>query len=204
VAELSSEQRAFLAANGIALSTVFDATGMRKTDYQDAMEELGKSFAYGVTPCRRSMHTLRTRAGHCIQCDPAKIAFMLRYDSSGLVYIAGSEAGRLIKVGSSGDIEQRRGTLNDLCYGGQRDWQILASAKCGAAGRIEFAVHSKLAPFATSGHYFRGAKKQNCYELFRCDFVDAQDALKSELPDGSRLNVKDVERSTALFRFRTT
>jgi hypothetical protein len=202
MAELTSEQRAFFAAHSIALSTVFDASGMRRTDYQAAMKQLGKSFAFGVTPCKRAMHTLRTRGGHCIQCDHSQIAYMLRYDATAYIYVAASAGGRLIKVGSSGDIQERCGILNAFRYGGQRDWQMLAFANCPAAGRVEFAVHARLAVFQVLGGYVQGGKEKSCYELFRCDFADARDAIRLELAKGANLKIYDEDRALAAFAFR--
>jgi hypothetical protein len=204
MAELTSEQRAFLAAHAIPLSAVFDASGMRRPDYQATMKGLGKSFAFGVTPCNRAMHTLRTRAGHCIQCDTSKIAYMLRYDATAFIYIAGSANGQLIKVGSSGDVHERRGILNGFRYGGQSDWQMLAFANCPSAGRVEFAVHAELSPFQVPGRYTQGGKERSCYELFRCDFADARDAVCSELPKGIDLKVFDEDRALREFAFRSS
>jgi len=187
MAELTTEQLAFLAAHGISLSSVFDASGMRKPDYQAAMRELGKSFAFGVTPCNRAFHTLRTRAGHCIQCDHSKIAYMLRFDATAFIYVAAADNERLIKIGSSGDIYERRTMLNTYRYGGRGDWRMLAFANCPAAGRIEFAIHAKLARFQVSGQYLQGGRQRTCYELFSCKASEAMNAVQSELPQGVNL-----------------
>ena len=122
---LTSEQLHFLRQQKILLSTVFDASGMRTADYQQVMKAEGKSFAYGVTQCSKGGHALRTRKGHCIQCDHATIAFMLRHDKKAFVYIAASYGGRLIKVGSSEDVVRRERQLCDYRYGGQDDWHFL-------------------------------------------------------------------------------
>ena len=114
MAGLKPDQLSFLAAHGIPLGSVFDASGMRTADYQTVMKNLGKAFAYGVTPCNRALHTLRTRAGHCIQCDYSKIAYMLRFDATAFIYVAASTNGNLKKVGSSGDIYERRGMLAQI------------------------------------------------------------------------------------------
>ena len=202
MADLTPEQLAFLRNHGIPLSAVFDASGMRKLAYQEVMRELGKSFAYGVTPCSRRLHTLRTRAGHCIQCDHSKIAYMLRFDATAFIYIAGSASGKLLKVGTSGDIHERRGMLNAYRYGGQGDWQMLAFAKCPAAGRVEFGVHAKLGRFQVPGGYRQGGKERTCYELFRCNFTDGRDAILSELPDGIGLQLFDEDQAVRAFAFR--
>lgn len=202
MADLSEAQIKFLRGQNIPLSSLFDATGIKKTDYQLAMKAEGKSFAYGVTPCNAAGHTLRTRAGHCIQCDHAKIAYMLRHDARAYIYIAASATGRLIKIGSSIDIADRRDKLNRYQYGGQNDWQVLATANSPAVGRAELQAHAKLARWSVLGEYVRAGKKQRCYELFRCNFSDARDALISALGKAAPLRIPDEERAMAAFNFR--
>ena len=200
--ELTADQISFLQSQNIPLSSVFDASGMRKSDYPFAMRVEGKRFAFGVTPCKAAGHTLRTRAGHCIQCDPSKIAFMLRHDSWAHIYIAGSKAGRLIKIGYTTDVDVRIDTLNSEEYGGQKDWQILATAFHPQAGRVEFFTHAKLELFAVPGEYVKDGRPQKCYELFRCNFVDALDALQRGLGEAGVLYVPDQEYALAAFQFR--
>ena len=202
MAALSPDQLFFLRTQKIPLSSLFDASGMRTADYQAAMKAEGKSFAYGVTPCAKGGHTLRTRKGHCIECDHAKIAFMLRHDTRAYVYIAASYAGRLIKIGSSGDVVDREHKLSEYRYGGYEDWQILSTVATDAAGRLECDVHSRLAPFSVEGHYLRAGRRQNCYELFRCDFSDARDALRDALGSSAIILTPYEERAETVFKFR--
>ena len=176
-------------------------SGMRKLDYERTMAAQGFNFAFGVTPCRRAGHTLRTRAGHCIQCDHSKIAYMARYDAAGFVYIAGSPSGRLMKVGTSINVADRHAKLNEYSYGGQRDWQIAATAFCAAAGRVEGAAQSKLGRFAVAGSYTRAGRSQQCYELFRCSFDIVSDAIGPSLAKGETLNVPDPAQCIALYSF---
>lgn len=184
------------------MSSLFDASGMKKLDYQQRMKADGLNFAFGVTPCGAMGHTLRTRAGHCIQCDHAKIAYMMRHEARGFVYIAGSHSGRLLKIGTSSDVADRRAKLNEYCYGGQADWQILATASCSAAGKVEGVAQSKLAKFSVGGSYMRAGRAQHCYELFRCPFDIARDAVRSSLGKGETLNVPDTTRASLAFDFR--
>lgn len=202
MATLSDEQKRFLRAQNIPFSAMFDASGMKNAEYQIAMKSEGKSFAYGVTPCAKGGHTLRTRKGHCIQCDHSKIAFMLRHDARAFIYIAASVSGRLIKIGSSIDVADRTEKLNRYRYGGQQDWQILATANSASAGRAESAAHAKLASFSVRGDYVRMGKTQQCYELFRCSFQDARDALAEALGKGAYLKIPDEKRALAAFNFR--
>jgi hypothetical protein len=202
VADLTPEQLAFFSAHGIPLSAVFDASGMRRSDYQRAMKEADKSFAFGVSRCRIGHQSLRTRAGHCIQCDHSRIAYMLGYDAPANIYIAGTLRGRLIKVGRSSDVAVRRQLLNSYRYGGQSDWQILASAHAPAAGRVEFEAHGRLARFSAAGHYEQGGQRHRCYELFECDFADAADAIRASLPNSVELVLRNQDRAENSFQFR--
>lgn len=159
MATLSPDQLFFLQTQKIPSSSLFDASGMRTADYQAAMKAEGRSFAYGVTPCGNGGHTLRTRKGHCIECDHARIAFMLRHDKRAYVYIAASYAGKLIKIGSSGDVADRANKLCEYLYGGFGDWQVLSTVATDAAGRIECDVHSRLLPYSVAGHYVRAGRR---------------------------------------------
>ena len=200
--ELSLNQLTFLRSQSIPLSAVFDASGMKKAEYQAAMRAEEKSFAFGVTPCAAGGHTIRTRAGHCIQCDHSKIAYMIRHDARAFVYIAASAAGRFIKIGFAIDVADRREKLNLYRYGGQSDWQTLATASCTSAGRAESVAQTKLSCFAVDGDYIREGKLQRCYELLRCDFSDALDALQTTLGKSVIVRVPNLERAVAAFRFR--
>ena len=66
--ELTEEQLAYLQNHKVSLGSVFDATGLGRKDYSAKMKALGKAVAYGVTPCKKAGHTLRSRSGGCIQC----------------------------------------------------------------------------------------------------------------------------------------
>ncbi len=54
MSKLTKEQSAFLAKHNTPISSVFDASGMGKSDYRAAMKELGKTVAIGVTPCKKA------------------------------------------------------------------------------------------------------------------------------------------------------
>jgi hypothetical protein len=97
---------------------------MSKSEYRQIMKELNKYVAFNVIACRKSGHTLRTRTGHCIQCDTARLAFMKRHVSEGIIYIAGSKEGEIMKVGYSKAVEVRQESLNRTQYAGYKDWVI--------------------------------------------------------------------------------
>lgn len=168
MSKLVDEQERFLLQHGISVGSVFDATGLGKIEYRKIMKSLEKTVAIGVTACRKGGHTLRSRSGHCIQCNPAALAFQSRYTKSGFVYIAGSETLKVIKVGFSGDVESRIESLNELNYGGASDWTGIYWVQCESAGKIEFDTHERLSNYAAPKQYVRGGTTVDCLETFSC------------------------------------
>lgn len=188
MAQLTREQMDFLREQNIPMGLMFDASGMRTAQYKAAMRLEGKAFAYGVTRCGAGGHSLRTRAGHCIQCDTSKIAYMMRHDQPGHVYIAGSLAGRLLKVGTTIDLADRLNKLNEYRYGGVADWQILASVHVASAGRIESAVKNSLSIYHVPGDYIRAVNVQSCYELYQCNLETVVETLAQFSGKGARIS----------------
>ena len=180
---LTEDERAFLAAHSIPLSKVFDAEGMRAKDYRALMREEEIPFACRTTPCQAGGHRLRTRKGHCVQCDPAKIAFMLRWNDPGAVYVAWSPSRRLVKVGSTRDATARISMLNGVAYGGANDWAIEFDAWCeDDAGVAEARIHAALAKWQAQANYWNGVRTVQCRELYRCGLEHAL-AVCSEVVD---------------------
>ncbi|MEI7931735.1 MAG: GIY-YIG nuclease family protein [Alphaproteobacteria bacterium] len=184
---LSEVQLDFLQRHRINPGDVFNATGMRTCDYSEEMKVVGKHFAFGVTPCAAAGHTLRSRAGHCIQCDTAKIAFSRRHAQSGTIYLAGSIEAGLLKIGVTQDISERVDLLRAQKYGGASDWDILVHAMADMAGQVEFLAQDRLRKYQVTGSYFKNGREQACYELFRCSFDIAKVALVGALPPGAKV-----------------
>lgn len=178
MAKLDDEQIAFLASQGLSPADLFDASGMSKREREAQMETAGKRFFYGGARCKKGGHTLRAKAGHCIQCRPQNIAYSLRYSKKGCVYIAGTMDGQAIKVGVAADVDAR---LRNLCsekYAGLADWVILASTcVIEEAGKIEHQVQSNLSSFATSIEYQKRGVAQKAQELFRCSLATALQSM---------------------------
>ncbi len=202
MAILTTEQLTFLRQQKIPLGSLFDAAGLRKEAYQAQMKADEKLFAYGVTPCKSGNHTIRTRAGHCVQCDHSRIAFMMRTQKRGYVYIAVSQKSRLIKIGSTENVDYRAKSLNDQRYGASTDWEMLVKVLSSRSGRLEGDVQSRLADFSVIGTYTKDGKLQQCYELFRCNFSDAFEALQSEVKADEVVQSSNHGRSLANFKFR--
>ena len=154
MAKLTEHQNRFLRSHKISPSELFDASGMRTRDYTSFMKGTRLHFAFGVTPCKEGGHTIRTKNGHCVQCEPDKISYLRRHHLVADVYIAGSHKHRLIKIGSSTDPHERLSKLNDVRYGGASDWEILAAAKTDNAGKVESNVHHRCARSITRAPTF--------------------------------------------------
>ena len=172
MAQLTTDQINFLKSQRVSPSYLFDGSGLSKVQRDRAMEALDKHFYYGGAACKESGHTLRTKAGHCIQCDTAKIAYQLRNSASGFVYLAHSNSTQFLKVGYSKLHPQDRGQfLRNEAYGNINDWDIKRIAELNKdAGKREFEIHAALEKYRKAITYEKTRGKfVECYEIFHCD-----------------------------------
>jgi len=172
MAQLTVDQIRFLKLQNVSPSLLFDGTGLTKAQRDLAMDGLEKYFYYGGTACAKAGHTLRSKAGHCIQCDTAKIAYQLRSSASGYVYLAYSKSTKLTKVGYSKHHPQDRGQfLRKEAYGNINDWDIKKIAFLNKdAGKKEFQIHSALEKYQISINYEKARNVfVECREIFNCD-----------------------------------
>ena len=177
-AEMPTQQEiAFLNSQHIPESLVFHSGGLPKRLYKPIMEDLGAILVTGASPCHASGHTIRTRAGHCAQCDTARIAFQRRHSSPGFVYVAASPKLGLHKVGSSTDVVKRLCTLNNCGYGGADDWYLIDQLFSANAGETEFNVHAQLDKFRYPVRYQRDGSWVECREIFRTSSTTILQAL---------------------------
>ena len=180
MAKLLKSQINFLEKCGFTTKEVFDASGMQKADYRRLMKELDLFIAYGVSPCKAKGHTMRTRHGHCVQCDTANLGFLKRYEKPGQVYLAWSSKSKWAKIGMANNAPERIKTLNQWKYGGFDDWRLKLSFECSRAGLIENEAHKILAQHSKQGvTYSFGNTTRECRELFECKLRDAVTALKT-------------------------
>lgn len=181
MAKVSPDQMRFLQAQSIPLSRVFDASGMSRSSYQTAMRELDMIVAVGVSPCIEAGHTLRTRPGHCAQCNTHALAFLLRDEEAGEVYVAISARTGLVKIGTSKNSYSRMNNLNSYGYGGTADWKVHYHHACNKAGRVEFLAQKGLSGHRTSRSYVRTGETVDCQELFNCTAAIATAAVQIAL-----------------------
>lgn len=174
--KLTASQRIFFKRHGVSLSLVFDASGLRREQRLSLMDQLDKKFYYGGAPCSAAGHTLRSKAGHCIECDTAKIAFQLRSSQSGYVYIAYSHLGQCAKVGiTSAGPKERVAFLASSGYANCADWRLIESVHLTSnAGAKEFQIHSLLEHFQKRVVYEKqDGVEVECREVFFCELDQA-------------------------------
>lgn len=164
-ADITDAEYAFLASQKILVSHVYDARGRAATAWGEDAKREGLIFGL-AEPCYRG-HRLRERAGHCIECNTARIAYARRFAESGYVYIAASKAEKLLKVGSCADPDQRERNLNVQLYGGTGDWEMIAWCKTPSMGQVEFDIQRKIADISTERSYKKDGRDQVARELFR-------------------------------------
>tara|TARA_R110002033_G_scaffold113972_2_gene158963 strand:+ start:1505 stop:2119 length:615 start_codon:yes stop_codon:yes gene_type:complete len=175
---LTKSQIEFLKTQGISEKMTFNAKGLKKSEYKNLMKPKGKIIAYNVSPCRKEGHTLRTRSGHCAQCDTAAIGFQKRSNKVGFTYIAGTQKGKLIKIGFTEiGVELREISLNKSKYGEFEDWKILFAVNCINALEVENKTQSELKENSVSITYNHDNKKQKTDELFKCSYSKSKNIL---------------------------
>lgn len=175
----------FLKRLGIRHEEVHDGRNQSQAHRRIEAERLGKILVLGP-PCQAAQHRLRTRAGHCVQCDPKKLAYQRRHTSPGFVYIAGSKSGKVLKIGTANDIDQRHRQLCAERYGELGDWVVLFHMKVDEGGRIEQAALSQLKKFITVRNYTKDGTVQKAAEILRCGFASTLMAVSDAIGDNER------------------
>lgn len=196
---LTDTEKRFLARYRLATADVFDARGMSGRLWKQRIRDENKTVALGA-PCGNGGHRLRTRAGHCVQCDPKKLAFQARHTAEQYVYIAGSVSTKLIKIGTCKDVPQRERQIRAEKYGGANDWQVIFSIEVRNAGDIEHQARSKISQYVVVKPYWKDGFRQSGIELLRCSFSRAREALLSVAID-AKLGEPWKARFTSEYEF---
>jgi hypothetical protein len=113
-----------------------------------------------------------------VQCDTSKISYQHRYHSPGYVYIAGSHAARLIKIGTAIDIDQRLRNLRNQEYASIRDWVMLFTARVKNGGEVERDALRLLKHCQVIRTYDKDGSPQDAAELLRTGFSEAWRAMQ--------------------------
>jgi hypothetical protein len=182
MSKLTKSQLIFIEKMELGLHDLFDASGLRTTEWKLQMRELGKLVAFGVTPCVAKGHSLRTRAGHCVQCSPANLSYLKRMNEPADVYVAWSTSSKMAKIGLSKDAYKRLESLNIFKYGGANDWKMKLIYECENGGEVENKAHQILSEYTKSGvTYMNGNIERFCTEIFKCRLNQAIDALEQAI-----------------------
>lgn len=174
---LTNGELMFLASQRLSPEDVFDARGMSQDVWKQRAKETGKTLALG-NGCRNGGHRLKTRGGHCVQCDPKKLAYQKRFSAEQYVYIAGSLTARLVKIGTCEHCGQRIDQIRREKYGSAADWELLYRVTVRNAGEIEHAARARLSRYIVVRPYWKDGSRQDATELLRCSFSQALEALE--------------------------
>ena len=177
----SEEQLRFFSSQNIPLSQVYDATGLPAKKWKQNMRELDMLVAIGVSPCEKSGHRVRTRAGHCAQCNTHALAFLKRFEEENYIYLAVSKGSGLLKIGVTGDLVDRESALNQSGYGEISDWKITDNRYCDNAGEVEHRAHCLLSEYRVSRSYEKEGYLVDCQEIFNCSQNKAIYAIKKAI-----------------------
>ena len=178
--ELTRDELLFLESQGYSIEDVLDkrlpdGRLMSKNECKLAAASQGKLLVLG-SPCKRAQHRLRTRAGHCAQCDTSKLAYQNRDTEPGRVYIAGSKRKNIIKIGFTKSIDSRIDSLEG--YAGAYDWLMLASKQVSAGGAKEREIGSLLVEYRTEEWYMKSDQSQRAIEIYTCPLSVALKAFR--------------------------
>lgn len=182
---LKPDELEFLKRHGVKPEEVHDGQRHSQARRKSDAERLGKILVLG-SPCNAEGHRLRTRAGHCVQCDPKKLAYQTRHTAPGYVYIAGSLKGRVIKMGTASNMDQRHRQLCAEKYGGLGDWVVLFHMKVNEGGKVEQTALSRLQKHTAVRTYVKDGTAQDATEILRCGVSIAMRAVADAIGEGDR------------------
>lgn len=197
---LTKDELEFLRTQGLSTADVYDGRGQSSAAWKAGVRSAGKTVVLG-SPCSSKGHRLRTRSGHCAQCDTAKLSYQKRHNTEGYIYIAGSKAARLLKVGTCVDIEQRRRNLRNQMYGGITDWEMLFTAKVDAGGKVEGDALARLSRFKVVRMYEKDGKKQEAAEMLKTSFSVALSVVQQSLKTTKATEIRKALK-TADYEFK--
>lgn len=173
MARLGKAERAFCLYHGIPLERLFNASGIRASEYRETMKAEEKWAAYGVTPCASGSHILRNRHGTCLMCKTERVAYLLRTKLPGYLYVASGAGGRLMKLGFSQNPVNRIAIANYEGWGGYYDWSLRVYCWNQEAGHLESELHAAFAPFSVALEWERNGRFVVTKEAYLSDTAEA-------------------------------
>lgn len=171
----------FLVKYDIEVTDVFDASGMKKKEWREAIEGTDYKLIMNAGFCNKEFHNLKTRAGHCAICNPRNLRLQERYYESGYIYIAHSETLDLIKIGVSNDPDNRIRVMNDQGYGDFNDWTLEYNEYLSKPYQIESAAHNYLNDYRFDITFERLGITETSREIFDCSIEEGIEAIEIHL-----------------------
>lgn len=197
---LTASELRFLRSQGLCPDDVMDVRHMPQRMWFREIKERGKTIALG-SRCRKAGHRLRSKKGHCVQCDTKILAFASRFNLRQYLYIAGSLHARLIKIGVSKDLRQRLRQIRAERHGDARDWEVIYAVEIERAGEIEDRVLSRLGRYSIDSHYWKDGVLRQSIELRRCTISQAMQAMNAEM-DGKGYYLTISWRDKSAYEFK--
>jgi hypothetical protein len=196
---LGPAELAFLPRLGLTPDDVMDVRHLPDSVWKRRIREEGKQLALGAR-CGKGGHRLRTRSGHCVQCDIRKFVFGKVFSAEQYVYIAGSKSARVIKFGTSIDWRDRERQMRARQYGDIGDWKVLYAVKVRNAGAVEHAARRRLARLSIAASYWQDGVRQGASELLKCSFSRAL-AVLEEVTEHKKIGFPWKSRLTMNYEF---
>jgi hypothetical protein len=109
--------------------------------------------------------------------------------------MAGSLSGRVIKIGTTRDLNQRENQMRAEGYGGSNDWVILFYVHVNKGGEFEREVSSRVRGTRVYRTYMKDGIEQGAIELHQCAFSEALRAMTERLDDEERLTAWTATRT---------
>jgi hypothetical protein len=180
-AALTKSQKQFIEEQMIPYSRVLDAAGLKMAEYKRAMQEGDYIVAVNVTPCKKYGHRIRSRHGHCVQCNISVLEFQDRKYRDGFVYVCYSAMNNFAKIGMTYTPERRLNVLKKQKYASVQDWEMIFAEKCLNAGLVEYKAQKLIEQFRMERTYTKDGRIQSCYEIFHCSAKEAIEAVKTAI-----------------------
>lgn len=185
---LTSEEKAFIKAQGLDISDFYDARGLGGPKiYHDKAKAHNCHFVIS-NKCNNG-HRLKTRSGGCIMCRTANISFQKRHSIKGTIYVAIS--GFLCKIGVVEDnkkpvesIDRREYQINsEGGYGGRTEWKMIKTWIVDKnLGKIEEEAHQLLESYKVDDKFYKYSnERRKADELYKCTIQEAINAVKKAI-----------------------
>ncbi len=174
--DLTHAELVFLTSQGLTDADVLDGRRMSKEQARLVAKDRDLAVVLGAA-CAKAGHRLRTRSGHCVQCDTAKLGYQKRHLEPKDLYIAFSRRAGLIKIGSSNSVDVRINKINFEGVGGATDWKLIFRIPAREGQRLETEVQALLSEHLMPTSYIKDGRQRNSRECFKCSAAQALEAV---------------------------